>query len=54
VLLLILSTTPEPDNLVPTYTYEFSMVTDNCLFNIIFESMESMDAYPFFDVPELD
>jgi len=51
---LILSTPPEPDNLVLTYTNEFSMVADNCLENITLVSMECVDASPRFDVPELD
>jgi len=54
VLPLILSTPPEPDNLVPTYTNEFSIVADNCLINTILVSMECVDAFPRFDVPELD
>jgi len=54
VLPLILSTPPEPDNLVFTYTNEFSMVADNCLFNISFVSMECVNAFPRFDVSELD
>jgi len=51
---LILSTPPEPDNLVLTYTNKFSMVADNCLENITLVSMECVDASPRFDVPELD
>jgi len=51
---LILSTPPEPDNLVFTYTNEFSMVADNCLINTIPVSMECVDTFPRFDVPELD
>jgi len=51
---LILSTPPEPDNLVLIYTNKFSIVADNCLSNITFVSMESVDAFPRFDVPELD
>jgi len=54
VLPLILSTPPEPDNLVITYTNEFSIVADNCLIKITFVSMECVDAFPRFDVPELD
>jgi len=54
VLPLILSTPPEPDNLVFTYTNEFSIVADNCLFNAVFVSMECVDAFPRFDVPEID
>jgi len=54
VLPLILSTPPEPDNLVFTYTNEFSMVADNCLQNKILVSMECVDAFSRFDVPELD
>jgi len=50
---LILSTPPEPDNLVLTYTNKFSMVANNCLSNTIL-SMECVDAFPRFDVPELD
>jgi len=50
---LILSTPPEPDNTVNTYTNKFSMVADNCLkYTIV--SMECVDAFPRFDVPEFD
>jgi len=51
---LILSTPPEPDNIVPTYTNKFSIVADNCLENNTCVSMECVDAFPRFDVPELD
>jgi len=54
VLPLILSTPPKPDNTVSTYTNEFSIVADNCLFNAVFVSMECVDTFPRFDVPELD
>jgi len=55
VLPLILSTLPEPDNLVFTYTNKFSNVADNCLPNTFFvTTMGCVDAFPFFDVPELD
>jgi len=54
VLPLILSTPPEPDNIVPTYTNKFSIVADNCLYSTIIVSMECVDAFPRFDVPELD
>jgi len=51
---LILSTPPESNNLVLSYTNKFSIVADNCLHNKTIMSLECVNAYPCFDVPELD
>ena len=54
VLPLIMSTPPEPDNLVISNTNKYSFFADNSLKNNILVSMECVDASPRFYVPELD